>query len=70
MEEFRMQAIGYIRSSYTDTGQIPKGLGATHTMDGRLKCCWVAAGLQDIEGFSHLFVVWVFRSRRMRTASL
>lgn len=65
MEEFRMQAIGYIRSAYTDTGQIPKGLGATHTMDGCLEVLpQFAAGLQDIEGFSHLFIVWVFHQSK------
>jgi tRNA-Thr(GGU) m(6)t(6)A37 methyltransferase TsaA len=61
MQEWRMRPIGYIRSAYTDTQQVPKGLGATHTMEGRLEVLpEFEAGLQDIEGFSHLYVLWVF----------
>ena len=61
MQEWRMKPIGYIRSSYTDTRQIPKGLGATHTMDGTLEVLpEYQEGLQDIEGYSHLFILWVF----------
>lgn len=61
MEEWRMRPIGYIRSSYTDTQQVPKGLGAQHTMEGTLTVLpEFEQGLQDIEGFSHLFLVWVF----------
>lgn len=56
-----MSPIGYIRCSYTDTDQVPKGLGAKHTMEGVLEVLpEFEAGLQDIEGFSHLFVLWVF----------
>ena len=56
-----MRPIGYIRSAYSDTGQIPKGLGAQHAMEGFLDVLpEFEAGLQDIEGFSHLFVLWVF----------
>lgn len=56
-----MRAVGYIRSSYDDTSRIPRGLGARHTEEGVLELLpEFAAGLQDIEGFSHLFVVWVF----------
>jgi tRNA (adenine37-N6)-methyltransferase len=61
MEEWKMRPIGYIRSSYTDTQQVPKGLGAKHTMEGILEVLpEFAAGLQDIEGFSHLLILWVF----------
>jgi tRNA-Thr(GGU) m(6)t(6)A37 methyltransferase TsaA len=61
MEEWRMRPIGYIRSSYTDTQQIPKGLGTKHTMEGVLEVLpKYQEGLQDIEGFSHLFILWVF----------
>jgi tRNA (adenine37-N6)-methyltransferase len=61
MDEWKLQPIGYIRSSYSDTQQIPKGLGAKHVMEGTLEV--LAAyekGLQDIEGYSHLFVIWIF----------
>jgi tRNA-Thr(GGU) m(6)t(6)A37 methyltransferase TsaA len=61
MQEWRMRPIGYIRSSYTDTQQIPKGLGTTHTMEGILDVLpEYQEGLQDIEGFSHLLIIWVF----------
>jgi len=65
MEEWKMRPIGYIRSSYTDTQQVPKGLGAKHTMEGILEVLpEFAAGLQDIEGFSHLLILWVFSKSR------
>jgi tRNA-Thr(GGU) m(6)t(6)A37 methyltransferase TsaA len=61
MNEWKMRPIGYIRSSYTDTKQVPKGLGAAHTKEGILEVLpEFEQGLQDIEGFSHLMVVWVF----------
>jgi tRNA-Thr(GGU) m(6)t(6)A37 methyltransferase TsaA len=61
MDTFAMKPIGTIRSEYTDTGQVPKGLGAKHTMEGVLEVLpEFEAGLQDIEGFSHLMILWVF----------
>jgi len=61
MDDFRMRAIGYIHSPYQETSQIPKGLGARHTAEGSLRLLpEFAAGLQDIEGFSHLIIIWVF----------
>jgi tRNA (adenine37-N6)-methyltransferase len=56
-----MLPIGFVRSAYTDTSQIPKGLGATHAAEGILEIApEFEQGLMDIEGFSHLFVVWMF----------
>ena len=56
-----MEPIGFVRSPYTETGQIPKGLGAEHRAEGVLDVLpQFEAGLADIEGFSHLFVLWVF----------
>ena len=56
-----VQPIGVVRSPYTDTKQIPKGLGAEHQAEGVLEILpQFAAGLLDIEGFSHLYVIWVF----------
>lgn len=53
--------IGFVRSPFTDTAQIPKGLGAQHTAEGILEVePGFEEGLTDIEGFSHLFVIWVF----------
>jgi tRNA (adenine37-N6)-methyltransferase len=56
-----MQPIGVVRSPYTNTKQIPKGLGAEHRAEGVLEILpQLEAGLLDIEGFSHLYVIWVF----------
>jgi tRNA-Thr(GGU) m(6)t(6)A37 methyltransferase TsaA len=61
MEEFRMRAIGYIHSPYRETSQIPRGLGTKHTAEGALELLpEFADGLKDIEGFSHIIVIWVF----------
>lgn len=58
---FTPRAIGYARTPYHDTKQIPKGLGAKHDAEGTLEILpEFAAGLADIEGFSHIFVLWVF----------
>jgi tRNA (adenine37-N6)-methyltransferase len=56
-----MEPIGFVRSPYTDTAQIPKGAGAEHHAEGVLELLpRYEAGLTDIEGFSHLYVLWVF----------
>jgi tRNA-Thr(GGU) m(6)t(6)A37 methyltransferase TsaA len=56
-----MEPIGTVRSPYTDTTQIPKGRGAEHRAEGALEVLpRFEAGLQDIEGFSHLYVLWLF----------
>jgi tRNA-Thr(GGU) m(6)t(6)A37 methyltransferase TsaA len=58
---FTPQPIGYIRSPYTDTKAIPKGLGARHDVEGAIEILRdFEPGLQDIEGFSHLFLLWEF----------
>lgn len=58
---FSPQPIGYVRSPYHDTQQVPKGLGARHDAEGTLEILpEFEAGLTDIEGFSHLIVLWVF----------
>jgi tRNA (adenine37-N6)-methyltransferase len=58
---FSMRPIGYVRSSYNDTKEIPKGLGAKHETEGILEIGpEFEPGLADIEGFSHLFVIWAF----------
>jgi tRNA-Thr(GGU) m(6)t(6)A37 methyltransferase TsaA len=58
---YSMQAIGYVRSGFTDTKEIPKGPGAKHEAEGMLEIRpEFEPGLLDIEGFSHLFVIWVF----------
>jgi tRNA-Thr(GGU) m(6)t(6)A37 methyltransferase TsaA len=58
---FTSRPIGFVSSPYTETSQIPKGLGAKHDADGILKILpEFERGLADIEGFSHLFVLWEF----------
>jgi tRNA (adenine37-N6)-methyltransferase len=56
-----LNPIGVARTPYSETSQIPKGPGARHLADGVLEIRpELAAGLRDIEGFSHLFVLWIF----------
>ncbi len=58
---FTMRAIGTVRSPYTDRGQVPRGLGATHEAEGTLEIRPdLEAGLTDVDGFSPLYVIWVF----------
>ncbi len=58
---FSTQPIGYVRSPYKDSHAIPKGLGAKHDAEGVLEIqAEFEPGLTDIEGFSHLFVIWEF----------
>ena len=58
---FTSQPIGFVSSPYKQTSEVPKGLGAKHEVEGELKILpELEAGLTDIEGFSHLFVIWEF----------
>jgi tRNA (adenine37-N6)-methyltransferase len=58
---FTPSAIGHVRSPYQETSEIPKGFGAKHEAEGKLELlAEFEPGLMDIEGFSHLFVLWVF----------
>jgi len=58
---FTSQPIGFVSSPYKDTASIPKGLGAKHDAEGVLKILpELEPGLTDIEGFSHLIVLWEF----------
>lgn len=58
---FTFSPIGRIRSPYTDPSAIPKGVGAQHEAEGVVELRpELEPGLADIEGFSHLFVIWVF----------
>jgi len=58
---FTMTVIGYVKSPYADTAEVPKGLGTKHEAEGVLEILpQFDEGLTDIEGFSHLFVVWLF----------
>ena len=61
MDDLNMQPIGTIHSPYTETTQVPKGCGASHDAKGTLEILpRFEEGLTDIEGFSHLYVIWMF----------
>ena len=61
MDTLVMRPIGFVRSPFAETKEIPKGLGARHSEEGTLEVLpELEAGLTDIEGFSHLFVIWAF----------
>lgn len=56
-----MRPIGTVRSPFSETSAIPKGPGAKHEAEGVLEIePEYEEGLRDVEGFSHVFVVWVF----------
>ncbi len=58
---FVPQPIGFVTSPYQNSSQVPKGLHATHEAEGILTLLKeFEIGLADIEGFSHLFVLWQF----------
>jgi tRNA (adenine37-N6)-methyltransferase len=58
---FEPRPIGFIKTPFTDTKQIPKGLGVKHDAEGVLTILpEFESGLKDVEGFSHLFVIWEF----------
>lgn len=58
---FNSRPIGFVSSPYRQASDIPKGLGAKHEAEGVLKILpEFEAGLTDIEGFSHLIILWEF----------
>ena len=58
---FTPRPIGYVSSPYKNTTEIPKGLNTRHDAEGVLRILRdFELGLTDIEGFSHLFVIWEF----------
>ena len=58
---FVPRPIGFIRSPYKKSAEVPKGLHTKHDAEGLLNILpEFELGLTDIEGFSHLFVLWQF----------
>lgn len=56
-----LKPIGTVHSPYSETSGIPRGLGARHDAEGVLELLpEMEPGLADIEGFSHLYVIWIF----------
>jgi tRNA-Thr(GGU) m(6)t(6)A37 methyltransferase TsaA len=61
METWTVRPIGFVHSPFSEPRQIPRGLGAKHEEAGVLEILpEFEPGLKDIEGFSHLYVLWVF----------
>ena len=61
MTHYSVTPIGTVRGPYSDRTQVPKGPGAQHDAEGVLDIRpELEAGLTDIEGFSHLYVIWIF----------
>jgi tRNA-Thr(GGU) m(6)t(6)A37 methyltransferase TsaA len=61
MDEIRMRPIGVAHTPHGTREDVPKGLGARHVAEGTIEVApALADGLRDIEGFSHLYVLWVF----------
>ncbi len=58
---YAMRPIGVVHSPFTDRAEIPRGRGAKHEAEGTLELRPdLEPGLTDIDGFSHLYVIWVF----------
>ncbi len=58
---FTSRPIGFVSSPYKTTAEVPRGLGTQHGAEGVLKILpEFALGLTNIEGFSHLVVLWEF----------
>jgi tRNA-Thr(GGU) m(6)t(6)A37 methyltransferase TsaA len=56
-----MTPIGTARTPFAETKQIPKGPDAKHDAEGVIEIVpELEPGLLDIEGFSHLYVIWMF----------
>jgi len=56
-----MIEIAVMRTPFRETSQIPKGCGAQHHAEGIIDLKpEFEPGLLDIEGFSHLYVIWRF----------
>jgi tRNA (adenine37-N6)-methyltransferase len=56
-----MTSIGTMRTPFGATAEIPKGPDAKHDAEGIVEVeSAFEAGLEDVEGFSHLYVLWLF----------
>src|SRR5215831_12975821 len=61
MQTLTVRPIGFVHSPFSEAQEVPHGLGANHDEKGVLEILpEFEEGLKDIEGFSHLFVLWVF----------
>ena len=56
-----IRSIGTIHTPYTEGSQIPKGCGAQHVAEATIVLDpELVDGLKDIDGFSHLYLIWLF----------
>ena len=61
MQTWTVRPIGFVHSPFSEAHEVPRGLGARHDEGGVLEVLpEFEPGLKDIEGFSHLYVLWVF----------
>jgi tRNA-Thr(GGU) m(6)t(6)A37 methyltransferase TsaA len=61
VKEYVMRPIGHVRSPHIKHTDIPKGLGTKHVAEGEIVVePEYEQGLVDIEGMSHLFIIWAF----------
>jgi len=61
MQTWTVCPIGFVRSPFSESQEVPRGLGAKHEERGVLEILpEFELGLKDIEGFSHLYVLWAF----------
>ena len=61
VKKYVMRPIGYVHSPHREDSDVPKGLGAKHVVEGRIVVkLEYEQGLADIEGMSHLYVIWIF----------
>jgi tRNA-Thr(GGU) m(6)t(6)A37 methyltransferase TsaA len=57
----KLRPIATVYSNYRKTSDVPRGLGAKHPAEGIIEVLpEFEKGLKDIEGFSHLFILWQF----------
>ena len=58
---FTPKPIGFARTPFDEPRKVPKGLGARHDTEGTIEILpEFEAGLADVDGFSHLYVLWEF----------
>jgi len=56
-----LRPIAVVRSPHRTRDDVPRGLGARHVAEGRIELRpELEDGLRDIDGFSHLYVLWIF----------
>lgn len=56
-----LRPIGVVHAPHKRRDDVPRGLGARHDAEGTFEIFpEFAPGLADIEGFSHLYVLWIF----------